>query len=78
MNLCNMGDLAGLVAPRKLLIINGKLDDIFPIEGAREEFKTTKAVYEAFGASQECEMYEGPEGHRYYPLGFYDFYNRHF
>ena len=78
MNLCNMGDLAGLVAPRKLLIINGKLDDIFPIEGAREEFKTTKAVYEALGASQECEMYEGPEGHRYYPLGFYDFYNRHF
>ena len=48
-----MGDLAGLVAPRKLLIMNGQKDDIFPIDAAREEFKTTKAVYEAFGASEE-------------------------
>lgn len=78
MDLCNMGDIAGLVAPRKLLIINGAKDDIFPVGPAREEFKTTKAVYEAFGVGENCEMYEGDGGHRYYSAGFYDFYKRHF
>lgn len=78
MQLCNMGDLAGLVAPRKLLIINGAKDDIFPIGPAREEFKTTKAVYEAMGAADNCEMYEGDGGHRYYADGFHDFCKRKF
>lgn len=78
MQLCNMGDLAGLVAPRKLLIINGAKDDIFPIGPAREEFKTTKAVYKAMGVAENCEMYEGNGGHRYYAEGFHDFWARHF
>ena len=78
MQLCNMGDLAGLVAPRKLLIINGAKDDIFPIGPAREEFKTTKAVYKAMGVAENCEMYEGDGGHRYYAEGFHDYWNRHF
>ena len=78
MLLCNMGDLAGLVAPRKLLIINGAKDDIFPIGPAREEFKTTKAVYKAMGVADNCEMYEGDGGHRYYMDGFDSFWNRHF
>ena len=78
MSLCNMGDLAGLVAPRKLLIINGAKDDIFPIGPAREEFMTTKAVYKAMGVADNCEMYEGAGGHRYYIEGFYGFWDRHF
>ena len=78
MLLCNMGDLAGLVAPRKLLIISGAKDDIFPIGPAREEFKTTKAVYKAMGVADNCEMYEGDGGHRYYMDGFDSFWNRHF
>lgn len=76
MQLCNMGDILGLVAPRKLLVINGKTDDIFPIESAREEFKTVKAVYEAMGVGDNCELYEGDGGHRYYHAGFRDFYER--
>ena len=78
LKLCNMGDIAGLVAPRKLLIINGKEDDIFPIGPAREEFKTAQAVYKAFGAEQNCELFEGHAGHRYYFAGFADYYKRHF
>ena len=78
LKLCNMGDIAGLVAPRKLLIINGKEDDIFPIGPAREEFKSAQAVYKAFGAEQNCELFEGHAGHRYYFAGFADYYNRHF
>ena len=78
MDLCNMGDIAGLVAPRKLLIINGDKDKIFPIGPAREEFKTTKAVYEAFGVADNCEMYVGDGPHRYFWAGFSDYYKRHF
>jgi dienelactone hydrolase len=78
MDLCNMGDIAGLVAPRKLLIINGDKDKIFPIAPAREEFKTTKAVYEAFGVADNCEMYVGDGPHRYFWAGFSDYYKRHF
>ena len=73
-----MGDIAGLVAPRKLLIINGDKDKIFPIAPAREEFKTTKAVYEAFGVAEICEMYVGDGPHRYFWAGFSDYYKRHF
>jgi hypothetical protein len=78
MDLCNMGDIAGLIAPRKLLIINGDKDKIFPIGPAREEFKTVKAVYKAFGAEENCEMYEGDGPHRYFWAGFIDYYKRHF
>ena len=76
MHLCEMGDIAGLVAPRKLLIINGVQDRIFPIGAARSEYETVKSVYEAFGASDNCEMFEGPEGHRYYMVGLWDFLER--
>ena len=78
MSLCNMGDLAGRVAPRKLLLINGVKDNIFPIGPARVEFKTTKAVYKAMGVEENCEMYEGEGGHRYYADGFNSFWTRHF
>ena len=78
LKLCDMGDLAGLVAPRKLLIINGVKDNIFPIGPAREEFKTAQAVYKAFGVEKNCELFVGHAGHRYYFAGFEDYYNRHF
>ena len=78
MNLCNMGDIAGLVAPRKLLIINGVEDKIFPIGAARSEYETTKIVYKAFNVPDNCEMYEGDGGHRYYMVALWDFLKRKF
>lgn len=78
MNLCNMGDIAGLVAPRKLLIINGVEDKIFPIGAARSEYETTKIVYKAFDVPDNCEMYEGDGGHRYYMVALWDFLKRKF
>ena len=73
-----MGDIAGLIAPRKLLIVNGVKDDIYPIGPARDEFRTVQNVYNALGAGENCEMYEGPEGHRPYMPGFWDFCARKF
>lgn len=76
MHLCEMGDIAGLVVPRKLLIMNGVKDRIFPIDAARSEYETVKSVYEAFGAGDNCEMFEGAEGHRYYMAALWDFLGR--
>ena len=65
MNLGNMGDIAGLVAGRHLCIIHGKDDGIFPLEGAKEEFKKTEAVFHAAGKGS-CALAVGDGGHRYY------------
>lgn len=59
----DMQDLSCLIAPRKLLIINGKDDEIFPITGARKAFETVKAVYESAGAKDNCKMVEMPKHH---------------
>ncbi len=66
LNLCEMYDVAGLIAPRPLLIIAGQKDPIFPIEGVYEAFEKLKAIYAAAGASDKLELYVGPEDHRYY------------
>lgn len=39
-----MGDLAGLIAPRPLVIVAGKEDKIFPIDGVKESFKTAQRL----------------------------------
>ena len=62
----DMGDLAGLIAPRKLVIVNGRYDDGFPDAGARECFDIAKSLYEAAGVPGECALVTGPEGHRFY------------
>ncbi|MEI7905200.1 MAG: alpha/beta hydrolase family protein [Candidatus Firestonebacteria bacterium] len=62
-----MGDLAGLRAPGKLLIVSGKEDKIFPLKGVKEAFKRTEQIYSAAGARKNLELLIGPEGHRFYP-----------
>ena len=77
MRLGDMGDLAGLTAPRAFCAINGVQDPIFPIEGARKAFETVRKVYEAAGVPDNCRLFEGPEGHRYYKDGAWDFILSH-
>jgi len=62
----DMGDLAGLIAPRKLIIVNGKKDDIFPDEGVRETYEIVKELYGAAGVPENCALVTGSEGHRFY------------
>ena len=73
LNLCEMYDIAGLIAPRPLLIISGEQDSIFPIEGVRLAFEKLQRMYEAAGARGRLELYVGPEGHRYYKARVWDF-----
>ena len=63
----DMGDLAGLMAPRKLLIVCGKDDPIFPLPGVKESLKTAKNVFRAYGKEENCDLVIGDGGHQFYP-----------
>ncbi|OGF46588.1 MAG: hypothetical protein A2231_02835, partial [Candidatus Firestonebacteria bacterium RIFOXYA2_FULL_40_8] len=68
-----MCDIAGLIAPRPLLIIAGKKDDIFPIKGVEFAYKKLQKVYKVAGAPKNLEKHIGPEGHRFYRERIWDF-----
>lgn len=73
LDLGELSDIAGLTAPRVFRAIHGKKDPMFPIEGTRQAFNALKYIYEASGAPQNCSLYEGQEGHRYYKDGIWPF-----
>ena len=77
MELVEMADVAGLIAPRPFCAIQGVKDQIFPIEESRKSFSHLKQIYTAAGVSGNCELYEGPEGHRYYKAGAWPFAKKH-
>ena len=62
----DMGDLAGLIAPRPMIVVNGKDDTIFPLASAKEQADIARAYYAAANASDKFEHVVGPEGHRFY------------
>ena len=61
-----MGDLAALIAPRPLIIVAGKDDGIFPIDGVKKTYEKACAIYDAAGASGKCRLVIGDGGHRFY------------
>ncbi len=65
-NLFDMGDLAGLIAPRPLVVVSGREDDIFPLGGVQEAFDVAKAQYAAAGAPDNIRLVVGNGGHRFY------------
>lgn len=76
LNMAEMSDVAGLIAPRPFCAVNGIKDGIYPIEEARKAFAHLKAIYAAAGVPEKCELYEGAEGHRYYGKGAWTFINK--
>ena len=62
----DMGDLGGLIAPRTLIVVNGKDDPIFPDAGVRESYEIIKKMYKAAGAADKCALVTGDGEHRFY------------
>ncbi len=62
----DMGDLAGLIAPRHLVVVNGKTDPIFPQNGVDETMEIAREVFAAANAPENLTNVTGPEGHRFY------------
>lgn len=50
-----MYDLAGLIAPRPLLVEAGTYDPIFPIDAVRRSVELARSVYAVFGAEDQIE-----------------------
>ena len=78
LRLGEMSDVAGLIAPRPFCAINGSKDDIYPIEEAKKSFAKLKMIYRVFGAEDNCKLFVGDGGHRYYSDGAWPFVRRAF
>lgn len=62
----DMGDLFGLIAPRKIIVVNGKEDTIFPANGVAETVDIAKNVFRKCGAAENIFLVTGDGGHRFY------------
>ena len=61
-----MGDLAGLIAPRKLVVAAGQLDTGFPIAGTQAAYEQIQRLYKAAGCEENCALVVGELGHLNY------------
>ena len=73
-----MYDLAGLVAPRPMLVEAADRDNIFPIAAVRKSLEKARAIYRVFGQSDrvEADLFEGR--HEISGRLAYDFLAKHF
>lgn len=62
-----MGDLAGLLASRKLVLVCGVLDPDFPIDGVEKSYERALKVFGYLGREEYCQLVKGPAGHQFYP-----------
>lgn len=63
----NMGDLGCLIAPRKLVVVCGIHDEIFPLHGVEESFAIMERGFKALGKEGDCRLVKGDGGHQFYP-----------
>ena len=68
-----MGDLACLIAPRPIVVVAGRHDDIFPFDAVQETFEKIQAIYHAAGALENCRLVVGEGGHQFYRKAWKDF-----
>ena len=69
----DMGDLAGMVAPRPLMVVAGAQDTIFPIVPTRDTFALVQQYYEAAGAPRSCALHVGSGGHMFFREAWEEF-----
>ena len=61
------GDILGLIAPKPLLVVQGKNDPIFPKEGLRKAVDTATKIYEVHDCGKEkLQVLVGDGGHMFY------------
>lgn len=71
-------DIAGLVAPRPLIIVTATGDPLQPIERTKESFEKVKAIYTAAGAPEHCHLVVNEGGHRFYAEAGYAVVQQYF
>jgi hypothetical protein len=83
LQLGEMYEVAGLIAPRAFCALTGREDASFPIEEAKKAFDQLQHIYAVAGAparkaGTRCELYVGGGGHRYYGEGAWPFIRKYF
>jgi dienelactone hydrolase len=73
-----ISDVAGLIAPRPLLIESGLADDIFPIAGVRQAYRELKRVYALLRAADHLDRDFYPGGHKFGGRKTYNWLTRWF
>lgn len=58
--------VAGLIAPRRLLAVNGRKDTLFSEESIEEGVAAVREIYRAAGSPADWEHHWGADGHRFY------------
>lgn len=58
--------VAGLIAPRHLLAVNGRTDSLFSEAAIERAVRETEALYEAAGRPERFQHRWGAAGHRFY------------
>jgi dienelactone hydrolase len=58
----DLPDLAALIAPRSVLVINGSKDQLFPPEGVKAAFEKIEKCFGKAGVRerQQCRLYDAP------------------
>jgi dienelactone hydrolase len=77
LKLGELSDLAGLIAPRPVMVEHGTHDDIFPIEHVRASVERARRAWNVFAAADdfETDYFEGR--HRINGPAAYDFLAKH-
>lgn len=71
--ICDIAEVHGLIAPRPLLFESAEADGCFPIDATREGFRRVQRVYAALGAEGAVHQHVFPGGHEWNGGRAFDF-----
>jgi dienelactone hydrolase len=77
LNLAEMHDIAGLIAPRPLFVESGEQDNIFPIDASIESVNHVRQIYGVFGAADRVDHEVFPGEHSFWGKRGIPFLARH-
>ena len=58
-----MQHLSCLIAPRRLIVIAGELDEIFPVDGVETGYRTVQKIFDSAGVKNNCKLIKTPKAH---------------
>lgn len=62
----NMGEMAGLFAPKPQLLMAGDRDVYFPADGTRRAYEQANQIYSLFGADDDVRLFVAQSDHEYH------------
>ncbi len=62
----NMGEIVAMSAPRRMIVVDGSVDNGFLLEGSKRAFNIGMEGYKALGAEDNLVLVVGEGNHRFY------------